>query len=45
MYSIEMMLWREKERSIVRAVQMENLRGFLGIRRMDKVLNVQIREL
>ena len=30
---------REKERSRSRAVQMENLRGLLGIRRMDKVPN------
>ena len=29
----------------VRAVQMDNLRGSLGIRRMDRALNAQIREL
>ena len=29
------MLWREKERLRVRAVQMDNLIGLLGIRRMD----------
>ena len=29
----------EKERSRIRAVQMNNLTGLLGIRRMDKVLN------
>ena len=34
---------REKERS--RAVQMDNFRGLLGIRRMDKVLNAWIRQL
>ena len=45
MYDRETMLWREKERSRVRAVQMDNLRGLLGIRRMDIVLNAQIREL
>ena len=45
MYDSETMLWREKERSRVRAVQMENLRGLLGIRRMDRVPNIQIREL
>ena len=39
------MLWKEEERSRVRAVQMDNLRGLLGIRRMDRVLNVRIREL
>ena len=26
------MLWKEKERSRIRAVQMDNLRGLLGIR-------------
>ena len=44
MYGSEIMLWKEKERSRVRAVQM-NHRGLLGIRRLDRVLNVQIREL
>ena len=39
------MLWKEKERSRVRAVQMDNLRVLLGIRRMYRVLNSQIREL
>ena len=38
-YGSEAMLWREKERSRVSAVQMENLRGLLGIRRMDRVPN------
>ena len=33
------------ERSRIRAVQMDNLRGFLGIRRMDIVPNALIREL
>ena len=34
-------------RSLVNArdVQMDNLRGLLGIRRMDRVLNARIREL
>ena len=45
MYDSEMMLWKVKERSRVRAVQMDNLRGLLGIKRMDKVLNAWIREL
>ena len=31
--------------SRIRAVKMDNLRGLLGIRRMYKVLNAQIREL
>ena len=38
----ETMLWKEKERSRIRAVQMDNLRGLLGIRRMDRVLNARI---
>ena len=38
-------LWEEKERSRIRAVQLDNLRGLLGIRRMDRVPNAQIREL
>ena len=33
-----------KERSRIRAVQMDNLRGLLGIR-MDRVQNAEIREL
>ena len=45
MYDSETMIWREKERSRIRAVQMDNLRGLLGIRRMDKVLNALIRQL
>ena len=38
------MLWK-KERSRIRAVQMDNLRGLLGIRRMNSVQNAWIREL
>ena len=30
------MLWKENERSRIRAVQIDNLRGLLGIRKMDK---------
>ena len=44
MYDSEIILWRE-EKSRVRSVQMDNLRGFLGIGRMNKVPNAQIREL
>ena len=44
MYGSETMLWREKERSRVRAVQMEILRGLLGIREVDRP-NARIREL
>ena len=35
MYGNETLLWKEKERSRIKAVQMDNLRGFLGIRRMN----------
>ena len=41
MYGSEIMLWKEKERSRIRDVQMENLRGSLSIRRMDKVPNAR----
>ena len=40
-YSNEKMLWKEKARSRIRAVQMDNLRGLLGIRKMDTVPNAQ----
>ena len=36
---------KEKERSGVRTVQMDNLRRLLGIWRMDRVPNARIREL
>ena len=39
------MLWKEKERSRIRAAQMNDLRGLAGIRGMDRVPNAQIREL
>ena len=39
----ETMIWREKERSRIRVVQIDNLRCLLGIRRMDKVPNTRIR--
>ena len=45
MYGTEKMLWQEKERSRVRAVQMDSLRRLLGIRRMDRISNARIREL
>ena len=45
MYGSETMLWKEKEKSRVRAVQMDNLRGLLGIRRMGRIPNARIREL
>ena len=37
-YGSETVLWKEKERSRIRVVQMDNLRGLLGIRRMNAVL-------
>ena len=39
------MIWRYQERSRIRVVQMDNLRGMLGIWRMDKVLNARIRQI
>ena len=39
-FDSEIMIWKE-EKSRTRGVQMENLRGLLVIRRMDKVLNAQ----
>ena len=39
------MIWREKERSRIRAVQRDSLRGLLGIRRMDKDPKARLREL
>ena len=39
LYDSETMIWREKERSMIRSVEMNNLRDLLGIRRMDGVLN------
>ena len=35
----------EKERSRNRAVQMNNSRGLLGIKRMDRAPNARIKEL
>ena len=45
MYNIETMLWKEEERSIIRAVQMDKIRGLLGIRRMDRVPNERIKRV
>ena len=41
----ETLIWKENERYRIRAVQIDKLRGLLGIRRMDKVPNARIREL
>ena len=45
MYCSETILWIEKEIFRVRDVQMDNLRGLLGIMRIDRVPNAWIREL
>ena len=44
MYGNEMMIYKEKKRYRIKTVWMDNLRGFLGIKRMDKILNTQIRK-
>ena len=44
-YGSEARIWREEERSRIRVVQTDNLRGLLGIRRMDKAPNARIRQL
>ena len=44
-YGSVTMIWREKERSKIWAVQIDNLRGLLNIRIMDKVPNAWIRQL
>ena len=45
MYGRETMIWKENERSRIKAVQTDKLKGLLGIKRMDKVQNARIREL
>ena len=40
-----LLIWREKERYRIRAVQMDNFRGLLGIRRMDKFLDARVRQM
>ena len=39
------MLWEEKERSRIRPAQIDNLKGLLNIKIMDKLSNARIREL
>ena len=39
------MIWREKERFRVKVVQTDNLRVLLGIRKIDRVPNIWIRQL
>ena len=43
LYGSEAMVWRKEESSRTKAVQMDSLRGPLGIRRMDKLPNAQIK--
>ena len=45
MYGSETIIWKEKERSRIGAVQRDNLRGLLGIRIMGKIPNTRIRQL
>src|SRR5678815_5559529 len=45
MYSSETMVWNKRYRSKVQCVQMDNLRGVLGGRRIDKMRSERIREL
>ena len=45
MYGNEAMLHGRRRRARIRAVQMDNLRGLLGIRRKDRVPNARIRQL
>ena len=44
-HCLYLLLWKDKERSRIRVVQRDNLRRLLGIRRMDRALNAQIKEL
>ena len=43
MHGSDTILWKEKERSRVRFVQMDNLRGLLDIRRIERIPNARIR--
>ena len=45
MYSSGTMLWKGKDRFRIRALQMDNLRSLLGLRKMDRVPNAWMREL
>ena len=41
----ETMLWKEKERPKIRAVQIDNFKGLLGIWRIDRAPNARLRKL
>ena len=45
MYGSETMIWKENEKCRIISLQMDNLKGLQGIRRMDKVPNARIKEL
>ena len=45
MYGSETIIWKGKQRLRIEAVQTSDLRGLLDIRRVDKLLNVGIREM
>ena len=45
MFGSEKIIWKEKGRCSIRVVQMDNLRGLLGNRRKDKVLNAHLKDL
>ena len=45
MYGSESMIWKEEERSRIRAVQMGKIRSLLCIKRMYRVRNAWIMEL
>ena len=45
MYGMETMIWKEKERSSIRTIQMNKMRCLLDIRSMDRVPNERMREL
>ena len=41
MFGSETLIWKEKNMFRIKVEQMDNLRGLLGIRRMDKVPNTR----
>ena len=45
LFMVVRVILKKEERSRIRAVQMDNLKGVLSIRRMDKVPYAQIKEL
>ena len=45
LYMNETMIWKEEESSRIRAVQIDNIKVLLGIKKMDKVPNPWIRDL